>query len=48
VESDEIVAAAEGWGVGVEYIVFDDEGDGFTKKKFCWRLNPYPILKSKY
>lgn len=33
VESDEIVAAAKANGVPVEYIVFDDEGHGFRKKK---------------
>jgi dipeptidyl aminopeptidase/acylaminoacyl peptidase len=33
VESDEIVAAARANGVEVEYIVFDDEGHGFTKKE---------------
>ena len=33
IESDEIVAAARANGVEVEYIVFDDEGHGFTKKE---------------
>jgi len=33
VESDEIVAAVKKNGVAVEYIVFPDEGHGFTKKK---------------
>jgi dipeptidyl aminopeptidase/acylaminoacyl peptidase len=33
VESDEIVAAVRNNGVPVEYVVFDDEGHGFTKKK---------------
>ena len=33
VESDEIVEAVRKNGVPVEYIVFDDEGHGFTKKK---------------
>jgi dipeptidyl aminopeptidase/acylaminoacyl peptidase len=32
-ESDELVAAARANGVPVEYVVFDDEGHGFTKKK---------------
>ncbi|TNJ33920.1 S9 family peptidase [Arenimonas terrae] len=32
-ESDEIVAAVQKNGVPVEYVVFDDEGHGFTKKK---------------
>lgn len=32
-ESDDIVAAVKQKGVPVEYIVFDDEGHGFTKKK---------------
>jgi dipeptidyl aminopeptidase/acylaminoacyl peptidase len=32
-ESDDIVAAARTNDVPVEYIVFDDEGHGFTKKK---------------
>ena len=33
VESDEIVAAVEANGVPVTYVVFDDEGHGFTKKE---------------
>jgi dipeptidyl aminopeptidase/acylaminoacyl peptidase len=33
VESDEVVAAVKKNGVPVEYIVFPDEGHGFTKKK---------------
>jgi dipeptidyl aminopeptidase/acylaminoacyl peptidase len=33
VESDEIVAAVKKNGVSVEYLVFPDEGHGFTKKK---------------
>lgn len=33
VESDDIVAAVRANGVPVEYIVFDDEGHGFTKKE---------------
>jgi dipeptidyl aminopeptidase/acylaminoacyl peptidase len=32
-ESDDIVAAVKKNGVPVEYIVFTDEGHGFTKKK---------------
>ena len=32
-ESDEIVAAVKKNGVPVEYVVFQDEGHGFTKKK---------------
>jgi dipeptidyl aminopeptidase/acylaminoacyl peptidase len=32
VESDEIVAAVKKNGVPVDYIVFDDEGHGFSKK----------------
>ena len=32
-ESDDIVAAAEANGVPVEYLVFEDEGHGFAKKK---------------
>jgi dipeptidyl aminopeptidase/acylaminoacyl peptidase len=32
VESDEIVEAVRKNGVAVEYLVFDDEGHGFTKK----------------
>jgi dipeptidyl aminopeptidase/acylaminoacyl peptidase len=32
-ESDDIVAAVKENGVAVEYIVFPDEGHGFTKKK---------------
>jgi dipeptidyl aminopeptidase/acylaminoacyl peptidase len=31
-ESDDIVAAVQKNGVPVEYVVFDDEGHGFTKK----------------
>ncbi len=33
VESDEIVEAVEANGVPVTYVVFDDEGHGFTKKE---------------
>ena len=33
VESDEIVAAAKKNGAPVEYLVFEDEGHGFQKKK---------------
>jgi dipeptidyl aminopeptidase/acylaminoacyl peptidase len=33
VESDEIVEAVKKNGVPVEYLVFDDEGHGFSKKK---------------
>lgn len=33
VESDEIVAAVRANGVPVEYVVFDDEGHGFTKRE---------------
>ena len=32
-ESDDIVAAVKASGVPVEYVVFPDEGHGFTKKK---------------
>lgn len=32
-ESDDIVAAVKRNGVPVEYLVFDDEGHGFTKKR---------------
>ena len=32
-ESDDIVAAAKKNGVPVEYVVFPDEGHGFTKRK---------------
>jgi dipeptidyl aminopeptidase/acylaminoacyl peptidase len=32
-ESDEIVEAARKNGVPVEYVVFPDEGHGFTKRK---------------
>ncbi|HUR79296.1 MAG TPA: S9 family peptidase, partial [Thermoanaerobaculia bacterium] len=32
-ESDDLVAAVRKNGVPVEYVVFDDEGHGFTKKK---------------
>ncbi len=33
IESDEIVANAQSNGVEVEYVVFDDEGHGFSKKE---------------
>lgn len=33
VESDEIVAAVRANGVPVEYLLFDDEGHGFTKRE---------------
>ena len=33
VESDDIVAAVRKNGVPVEYVVFPDEGHGFTKRK---------------
>jgi dipeptidyl aminopeptidase/acylaminoacyl peptidase len=33
IESDEIVEAVRANGVPVEYVVFDDEGHGFRKKK---------------
>lgn len=33
VESDEIVAAVRANGVPVEYVLFDDEGHGFTKRE---------------
>ena len=32
-ESDDIVAAVQKNGVPVDYLVFDDEGHGFSKKK---------------
>ncbi|MHB1841922.1 MAG: alpha/beta hydrolase family protein, partial [Sulfobacillus sp.] len=32
-ESEQIVAALRERGVTVEYLVFDDEGHGFTKKE---------------
>ncbi len=32
-ESDDIVAAVKKNGVPVEYVVFPDEGHGFTKRK---------------
>jgi dipeptidyl aminopeptidase/acylaminoacyl peptidase len=32
-ESDDIVAAIKKNGIPVEYVVFDDEGHGFSKKK---------------
>ena len=32
-ESDDIVAAVRGNDVPVEYVVFPDEGHGFSKKK---------------
>jgi dipeptidyl aminopeptidase/acylaminoacyl peptidase len=33
VESDEIVEKVKANGIPVEYVIFDDEGHGFTKKK---------------
>ncbi|HEX5708725.1 MAG TPA: S9 family peptidase [Pyrinomonadaceae bacterium] len=39
VESDEIVEAVKRNGVTVEYVVFDDEGHGFTKKANELRAN---------
>ena len=33
VESDEVVAAVKKNGVPVEYVLFADEGHGFSKKK---------------
>ncbi|MRY60671.1 prolyl oligopeptidase family serine peptidase, partial [Parabacteroides distasonis] len=33
VESDELVAAVKANGVPVEYVLFDDEGHGFSKKE---------------
>jgi len=41
-ESAEIVAAVKKNGVPVEYVVFDDEGHGFTKKKN--RLEGYEAI----
>ena len=38
-ESDEIVEAVKKSGVPVEYVVFDNEGDGFTKKANEIRAN---------
>ncbi len=38
-ESDEIVEAAKKSGVAVEYVVFDNEGHGFTKKANEIRAN---------
>jgi dipeptidyl aminopeptidase/acylaminoacyl peptidase len=34
VESDEIVAAVKANNVPVEYVVFRDEGHGFTKREY--------------
>ena len=42
-ESDDIVAAVKKNGVPVEYVVFPDEGHGFTKKKNqieAWSVDP--------
>lgn len=33
VESDELVAVVKANGVPVEYVLFDDEGHGFSKKE---------------
>ena len=38
-ESDDIVAAVKKNGVPVEYLVFDDEGHGFSKKKNTLEAN---------
>jgi len=38
-ESDEIVEKARANGVDVEYVIFDDEGHGFRKKKNQIRAN---------
>lgn len=43
VESDEIVDAVKKNGVPVEYVIFDDEGHGFTKK--ANRINGYKAIK---
>ncbi len=43
VESDEIVAAVRNNGVPVEYVVFDDEGHGFTKK--ANRIRGYAAIR---
>ena len=43
VESDEIVEAVRKNGVPVEYIVFDDEGHGFTKK--ANRIRGYKAIR---
>ena len=39
-ESDQIVAALKKRGVGVEYLVLEDEGHGFTKKENEIRVYP--------
>jgi len=33
IESDEIIAGIKANGITVEYVVFDDEGQGFRKKE---------------
>jgi dipeptidyl aminopeptidase/acylaminoacyl peptidase len=38
-ESDDIVAAVQKNGVPVEYVVFADEGHGFSKKKNSMEAN---------
>ncbi|MBW8894535.1 MAG: prolyl oligopeptidase family serine peptidase, partial [Burkholderiales bacterium] len=38
-ESDDIVAAVKKNGVPVDYLVFDDEGHGFSKKKNTLEAN---------
>ncbi len=43
VESDEIVEAVRKNGVPVEYVVFDDEGHGFTKK--ANRIRGYKAIR---
>jgi dipeptidyl aminopeptidase/acylaminoacyl peptidase len=49
VESDELVAAVESNGVPVEYVLFADEGHGFTKKvNRITASNAYVEFLNKY
>lgn len=49
VESDELVAAVKENGVPVEYVLFDDEGHGFTKKENrITASNAYVTFLDKY
>ena len=49
VESDEIVAAVRENGVAVEYVLFPDEGHGFTKRENKIKAsNAYVTFLDKY
>jgi dipeptidyl aminopeptidase/acylaminoacyl peptidase len=49
VESDEIIAAVRENGVAVEYVLFPDEGHGFTKRANKIKAsNAYVSFLDKY